>query len=113
MRFTFSHVVPITLIAVAAVGRQAGAEPSAFSEGPPPVLNPKTYKSPSAEFELFVDPSTMNGQGEGTYRLTRKGKVVWSGKHPFTLWEAGVTDVGIVAGYAYTHGWRGFPPDLL
>jgi len=34
---------------------------------------------------------------------------VWSARHPFTLWEAGVTDDGTVAGYAYTRGWRGFP----
>ena len=60
-------------------------------EGPPPVLNPKAYSSPSGEFELEVDPSTMHGQGEGTYRLMRQGKEVWSGKRPFTLWEAGVT----------------------
>lgn len=61
----------------------AGARASA-SEGPPPVLNPKTYASPSGEFEVMIDPSTMHGQGAGTYRVTRRGKEAWSATHPFT-----------------------------
>ena len=55
------------------------------SEGPPPVLNPKTYASMSGEFRLEIDPSTMHGQGEGAYRLMRRGKEAWTAKHPFTL----------------------------
>lgn len=81
------------------------------SEGPPPVLNPRTYVSPSGAWRLLVDPNTMYGQGAGNYRLTQHDKVVWEGERDFTLWEAGVTDDGIVAGYAYSHGWRGFPPE--
>src|SRR4051794_26386542 len=64
----------------------------------PSTLDPKTYLSRSGEFALEVDPSAMNGQGEGSYRLTKKGKPVWAAKHPFTLWEAIVTDDGSVAG---------------
>ena len=64
-------------------------------------LNPKGYKSPSGEYELRVDPSTMYGQGEGGYRMTRKGQEVWAKKLPFTLWDAEVLDDGTVAGYAY------------
>lgn len=81
------------------------------SEGPPPVLNPKTYLSPSGEYRLHVDPSTMYGQGKATYRLERGGQVVWEGERPFTLWDGGVTDDGLVAGYGYSHGWRGFPTE--
>jgi hypothetical protein len=80
-------------------------------ELPPPVLNPKTYTSPSVEYKLEVDPSTMYGQGEGRYRFTRSGVEVWSAKHPFALWDTAVTNDGIVAGYAYTYGWRGFAPE--
>lgn len=79
------------------------------SEGPPPVLNPMWYSSPSGEYRLHVDPSSLHGEGEGTYRLMRGDMEVWSGSHPFTLWDAGVTDDGTVAGYAYTLGERGFP----
>src|SRR5262245_8317809 len=79
------------------------------SDGPAPILNPRTYTSPSGQFKLEVDPSTMYGQGEGSYRVTRDGKPVWSATHPFTLWEAEITDDGTVAGYGYTHGVEGFP----
>lgn len=80
------------------------------SEAPPPIINPKTYSSPSGEFALEVDPSTMYGQGEARYRLTRGGKEVWTATHPFTFWEAAVTDEGASAGYAYQHGPGGFAP---
>ena len=95
--------VAICLIDVAVAPRNAMA-----SEGPPPTLNPKTYSSPSGEWNLKVDPSTLYGQGEGACRLTRNGVEAWSAEHAFTLWDAGVTDEGVVAGYAYTCGWRGF-----
>jgi len=74
----------------------------------PPILNPKTYTSPSGEFVLHVNPSDREGKGAATYRLTRKGVVAWSGVRPFTLWDAGVTDDGTVAGYAYTYGFQGW-----
>jgi hypothetical protein len=86
------------------------ATPAVASEGPPAVLNVKTYTSPSGEFSLEVDPSTMHGQGEASYRLSRGGKEVWAAKHPFTFWEAVVNDDGTVAGYAYQYGPRGFAP---
>ncbi len=72
-------------------------------------LNPKTYKSPSGEYELHVDPSTIYGQGEGGYRLTHKGAEVWTKKLPFTLWDMAVTDKGISAGYAYSLGRENEP----
>lgn len=81
------------------------------SEGPPPVLNPKTYKSPSGDYSLRVDPSDMYGRNHAGYQLTKSGREVWSAKFPFTMWDAGVTDAGVVGGYAYTHGWRGFGKD--
>jgi hypothetical protein len=68
------------------------------------VLNPKDYDSPSGTYRLRVDPGNRYGAGKATYRLTKGGKEIWSGERPFTLWEAGVTDDGTVAGYAYTRG---------
>jgi len=68
------------------------------------VLNPKTYKSPSGEYELHVDPSTKYGEGEGHYRMLRGGAEVWAKKLPFTLWDAGVADDGTAAGYAEAEG---------
>jgi sugar lactone lactonase YvrE len=80
------------------------------SEGPPVVLNAKTYASRSGEFSLEVDPSTMYGQGEAAYRLSRGGKEVWAAKQPFTFWEAVVSDDGTAAGFGYEYGPRGFAP---
>ncbi len=68
------------------------------------VLNPKTYHSPSGDFTLFVDPSAPNGSGSAVYRLTRKDDLIWEGKRSFSLWDARVTDLGAVAGYAYEGG---------
>lgn len=77
---------------------------------PMPPMNPKTYMSPSGEYVLHVDPSDSKGCGSGTYRLTKNSTEVWSGQKPFTLCEAGITDEGTVAGYAYTYGIEGFGP---
>lgn len=76
-------------------------------EGPPPTLNPYTVGSASG-FTLLVNPSDMLGRGPADYRMTRDGRVIWEARLPFTLWEAAVTDDGRVAGYGYTHGWRGY-----
>jgi hypothetical protein len=73
----------------------------------PRVLNPKTYLSPSGQYALLVDPSDMYGRFGASYRLTRQGREVWSGQRPFTLWEAAVTDAGVVGGCAYSLGWSG------
>ena len=81
----------------------------AAQHSPTPVLNPKTYTSASGEYRLEVDPSTIYGQGKGRHVLIRGDKEVWARTLPFTLWDAAVTDDGVVAGYAYTNG----PHDLV
>lgn len=78
------------------------------SEGPAPVLNPMTYVSASGVYSLSVDPTDLYGRGPADYRFTKDGKTVWANRLPYTLWNATVIDSGQVAGYAYTHGWRGF-----
>jgi len=78
---------------------------------PPPVVNPATYESRSGEYVLEVDPSDMYGRGGASYRLTRQGQDVWSGGRPFTLLDAGVSDEGVVAGFAYSGGLQGFAKD--
>lgn len=75
--------------------------PAALAGG---VLNPATHTSPSGRYSLHVDPTAMNGAGPAQYRMTRDGQEVWAGERPFSLWDAGVTDDGIVAGYAYEGG---------
>jgi len=74
-------------------------------------LDPKTYTSSSGEFALQVDPSTIYGQGEGSYVFTRGGKPAWEKKLPFTLWDAQVTDDGVIAGYAYSGGQENYVPE--
>jgi sugar lactone lactonase YvrE len=75
--------------------------------GPAAVLNPREYTSPSGTFVLTVDPSDLYGRGDGDYRVTKQGVVVWEGRKPFTLYEAGITEDGLIGGYAYTHGIEG------
>ena len=82
--------------------------PAFASELPPPTLNPKRYVSPSGKYVLFVNPSDLYGRGKATYGLTLEGREAWSAEHPYTLWDARVADDGVVAGYGYSHGWRGF-----
>ncbi|HEY4258696.1 MAG TPA: hypothetical protein VGM98_00995, partial [Schlesneria sp.] len=71
------------------------------------VLNPKTYRAPAGQYSLTVDPSDRHGCGEATYRFQENGQDLWSTTLPFTLWDAGVTDKGTIAGYAYTRGRSG------
>lgn len=87
------------------------APPSAAQLMPPPVVNPVRYESRSSEYVLDVDPSEMYGQGSASYRLTRQGQDVWSGDRPFTLLGVGVSDDGVVAGFAYSGGLEGFAKD--
>jgi len=80
-------------------------------EGPPPILDPATRTSPSGEYSLYVNPSDLHGRGHADYQFSRNGKVVWTNRFPFTFWEFGVANSGHIAGYAYSHGWRGFSED--
>src|SRR6266487_4580693 len=89
-------------------GLASAALSASARRGAAEALNPSDYKSPSGRFVLSVDPTDIYGRGEGNYQITSNGVVVWSGKKPFTLCEAGITDDGIVGGYAYTHGLEGF-----
>jgi hypothetical protein len=53
---------------------------------------------------MTVDPTDLYGRGESNYRLTCKGRQVWSATLPFTLWDARLTEDGIAGGYAYSDG---------
>jgi hypothetical protein len=81
--------------------------PAGAEEGPPPTLNPRRYASPSGRYSLFANPGDLQGRGKAAYALSLAGREVWSAEKPYTLWEACVTDDGLVAGYAYSQGWRG------
>lgn len=72
--------------------------------GGDPLLNPKTYTSPSGAFALTVVPDNPNGSGGAAYTMRSNGSTVWEGKRDFTLWNAGVTDTGVVGGVAYSEG---------
>jgi hypothetical protein len=71
------------------------------------VLNPQTYHSPSGVYSLTVDPSHIYGVGPADYRFAKNGKTVWKKQLAYTFYDAVVTDVGTVAGYAYTKGMDG------
>lgn len=77
-------------------------------------LHPKTYRSPSGEFSMFVNPSDRQGRGSAEYRLLQGGREVWHGERPFTLRDVRVLDDGTAAGYGYTlgpEGWGGASRD--
>ncbi len=76
--------------------------------GSPQVLNPAEYLSRSGEYSLHVNPTDRHGRGAAEYRFSKRGKTVWTNRFPFTLWDVAVTDSGLIAGYAFTHGWDGF-----
>ena len=67
----------------------------------------RSYSSPSGTFAFTVDPGDLYGRGGATYRVTNRGKEIWSKAFPFTLFGAAITDGGIAAGYGYTKGERG------
>lgn len=71
------------------------------------VLDPKTYTSSNGEYELLVDPGEMDGSGSGVHKLRRRGVEIWAKDLPYTLCDVVLTDQGIAAGYAYTHGYDG------
>lgn len=64
-------------------------------------LQPATYASPSGLWRLHVDPIERSGTSGADYAMTFDGTGVWQARHPFTLWEACVTDEGRVGGYGY------------
>lgn len=70
----------------------------------PRVVDPATYDSPSGEFHLDVDPSSISGAGGARYRMSRRGTLAWEGEKPFTLSDAQVTREGVVVGYSYSEG---------
>ena len=104
---------PVAVAWALAVG-VLSARPAAAQFSLPTIVDPATYRSRSGEFVLDVDPSHIYGAGAASYRLSRAGRVVWSGERPFTLVYAGVADDGTAAGYAYGNGLGyGDPGTLL
>src|SRR4051794_22197077 len=102
MAASLRRITAAALVAVASTALPSGVHADMRS---PSVLNPKTYRSPAGAYALTVDPSDMSGKGPASYRLTRGDRVVWDRSLPFTLWDAAVTDDGVVGGYAYTDGY--------
>ena len=89
-------------------GSVLGVSQTAFaSRLPEPPLHPKTYRSPSGEFSMFVNPSDRQGRGSAEYRLLQGSREVWHGERPFTLRDVRVLDDGTAAGYGYTLGPEG------
>lgn len=70
----------------------------------PRIVDPAIYDSPRGEFRLDVDPSSISGAGRARYRMSRQGSVVWEGEKSFTLFDAQVTQTGVVVGYSYSQG---------
>lgn len=73
-----------------------------------PLLDRKTYMSPSGTWSLTVDPSDRYGGATGDYELRRAGELVWRKQFAYTLRELRISERGEVAGYAYTKGLGGF-----
>lgn len=74
-------------------------------------LQPETYRSPSGEWSLEVDPSSRCGAGAGNYLMTRAGEPIWAKRLEFTLRAVRIDEHGYAAGYAYDRGWNGVAPN--
>jgi hypothetical protein len=69
--------------------------------GPPSIVQPETYLSPSGRLELVVDPHERRGRGPAALRLLRDGTLVWERECDVTLVDARLFEDGSVVGYAY------------
>jgi hypothetical protein len=87
-------IVLAAALSIASFSTQAGG-------GPPAILDPKTYTSPSGDYELRVASSDIRGRGEGAFVLTKSGVPVWLGDNPYPLGEAGVTETAAASGSRY------------
>jgi hypothetical protein len=80
-------------------------------------LQPASHESPSGLWRLRVDPVERTGASGADYAMTLDGTPVWEARHPFTLWEACVTDQGRVGGVAYVgqgaESWGGGRLDVV
>ncbi len=76
-------------------------------------LQPKCYSSPSAEWTLSVDPSSVRGAGPSNVVVMRGGEPVWKAELPFTFWEARIADSGHCAGFGYTEGNPGVLGEIV
>lgn len=63
---------------------------------------PTETNSANGVWSLVIDSTTEWGDGAGHYRLERDGTVTWEGTLPFTLYEAAVSDTGVVAGWSWS-----------
>ncbi len=84
--------------------------PYCFSQLSPKILNPQTYASQSGQYAVHVDPSDIYGRNSATYQFKKDGIAIWSKQLP-TLWDVGISDDGVIAGYGYTNGPDGFGTD--
>ncbi|MCP4196971.1 MAG: hypothetical protein GY762_07440 [Proteobacteria bacterium] len=62
----------------------------------------REYSSPSGDYVLRVDPEARNGMHGAEYVMRRRDRVVWEKALSRTLWNAVVSDDGIVGGYGYS-----------
>lgn len=92
----------ITVLLLAALSTKAA--PNRFG----PTLDPMTYVSHNGAWTLHIDPSEPEGGGPGQFRVEQAGHLVWEREQPFTMWDASISDDGVVAGYAYDTGWYGW-----
>ncbi|MGH7131371.1 MAG: hypothetical protein ACREJO_05445 [Phycisphaerales bacterium] len=70
-------------------------------------LNTKTYKSSDGSWTVIVQPDTPKGDAGATYTVTHAKEPAWTKQLPFALWDAVITDGGVIAGYAYENGLDG------
>ncbi len=64
------------------------------------LFDPYEAHSPDGTWSVFVDPSSDDGQGPATYRLSHDGRDVWIKQLPYTLRYVQVGDDGAFAGGA-------------
>ena len=90
-------MLPLAALALAFAAGSPASQPQGRE-----LLQPRTYASPSGRWSFRVEPAERLEPRNAAYTLTEDGRTAWSGRRPFVLWNADVTEDGQVVGISYS-----------
>jgi hypothetical protein len=95
------------LLVLAAWVSCIGLVPSVLASRLPITIHFREVQSESDAFQLTCDPSSRDGDGESTLKLTKDGKLLWTKTIPVMFENAFLGNDGQIIGYGYTTGKEG------
>ncbi len=93
--------ITVLLLTLSSLGFATQHPPGEFDQSRA-YVQVREYNSPSGDYILRVDPDARNGMHGAEYVMRRRGRVVWEKELGRTLWNAVVSDDGVVGGYGYS-----------